>query len=214
MTISAEMFYSIRSPYSYLGLQLLDRLLPEQDREIVINIRPVLPIAARMPEMFKRANRMAIPYLEHDSRRAAEKLGIAFRVWPHPDPIVQNMKTLEIAQDQPYIHPLTRRMQYACQEGKGYAYALEVSRLLWDGETDDWDKGDHLADVAASVGINPSEMESSIIDNAAELDAAIDANQQALAAAGHWGVPTIVYKGEPFFGHDRVETFLWRVAQL
>ncbi len=33
----------------------------------------------------------------------------------------------------------------------------------------------------------------------------IDANQQSLAAVGHWGVPTIEYNSEPFFGHDRVE---------
>ena len=30
---------------------------------------------------------------------------------------------------------------------------------------------------------------------------------------GTGGVPTIVYNGEPFFGHDRVETLLWRIAQ-
>jgi len=30
------------------------------------------------------------------------------------------------------------------------------------------------------------------------------ANQDALKAAGHWGVPTLVFDGEPFFGQDRI----------
>jgi 2-hydroxychromene-2-carboxylate isomerase len=51
------------------------------------------------------------------------------------------------------------------------------------------------------------------VAGAAAYDAAIDANQQSLAAVGHWGVPTIEYNGEPFVGLDRVDTFLWRVAQ-
>ena len=28
--------------------------------------------------------------------------------------------------------------------------------------------------------------------------------QQALEDAGHWGVPTLVFDGEPFFGQDRI----------
>jgi 2-hydroxychromene-2-carboxylate isomerase len=207
------MYYSIRSPYSYLGIQRLEKLLPLQDLDITINIRPVLPIAARMPQAFKRANPLAIPYLEHDSRRVAEQLGINFRIWPHPDPIVQNMETLEIARDQPYIYPLTRRLQYACEQGVGYSYTLKLATLLWDGTTDDWDQGDHLQKVAQSVGLSFSDMELAIVDKADTYDAATEFNQQALASAGHWGVPTIVFDGEPFFGQDRVETFLWRVGQ-
>ena len=34
----------------------------------------------------------------------------------------------------------------------------------------------------------------------------IEANQASLEAAGHWGVPTMVFQGEPFFGQDRIDT--------
>ena len=37
------------------------------------------------------------------------------------------------------------------------------------------------------------------------LDRTIADNEAALEAAGHWGVPTLVYKSEPFFGQDRLE---------
>ena len=46
-----------------------------------------------------------------------------------------------------------------------------------------------------------------------ELDAEIADNQAALEAAGHWGVPTLVFDGEPFFGQDRIELAVWRMKQ-
>jgi 2-hydroxychromene-2-carboxylate isomerase len=48
---------------------------------------------------------------------------------------------------------------------------------------------------------------------AEELDAEIADNQKALEAAGHWGVPTLVFEGEPFFGQDRIELAVWRMQQ-
>ena len=42
---------------------------------------------------------------------------------------------------------------------------------------------------------------------------AIEENQQALEAAGHWGVPTMVFNGEPFFGQDRIDLLIWRLQQ-
>lgn len=45
------------------------------------------------------------------------------------------------------------------------------------------------------------------------LDAEIAANQQALEDAGHWGVPTLVFDGEPFFGQDRIAIARWRMEQ-
>lgn len=41
----------------------------------------------------------------------------------------------------------------------------------------------------------------------------VERNHQALDAAGHWGVPTMVVRGEPFFGQDRIETLRWRLDQ-
>ena len=42
---------------------------------------------------------------------------------------------------------------------------------------------------------------------------ALAANQVALEIAGHWGVPTLVVDGEPFFGQDRIEMAKWRMEQ-
>ena len=46
-----------------------------------------------------------------------------------------------------------------------------------------------------------------------DFSADIEANQAALEAAHHWGVPTCVYKGAPFFGEDRIETLRWALTK-
>lgn len=212
MNAIADLYYSIRSPYSYIGIKRLEQLLPKQPIQIDISLRPVMPIAVRRPELFKSANPVAIRYLESDSRRAAEQHGIDFRVWPVPDPIVQDMDTLEIFRDQPYIYRLTRLMQYAVEQGVGYSFTLKLATKIWDGETNNWHTGDHLSQVAKAVGLSLKDMDAAIASDPDKYDSAILANQESLSAAGHWGVPTIVYDGEPFFGQDRIDTFLWRVA--
>jgi 2-hydroxychromene-2-carboxylate isomerase len=56
-------------------------------------------------------------------------------------------------------------------------------------------------------------LETAIADDPGPYDALIKRNESDLAAAGHWGVPTFVFKGEPFFGQDRIDTLLWRLEQ-
>ena len=46
-----------------------------------------------------------------------------------------------------------------------------------------------------------------------KYEAIIQANQKAHADAGHWGVPTMVFEGEPFFGQDRLDVLLWRLKK-
>jgi len=45
------------------------------------------------------------------------------------------------------------------------------------------------------------------------LDAVIAGNQADHEQAGHWGVPTCAYQGEPFFGQDRLDVLLWRLKK-
>jgi len=44
-------------------------------------------------------------------------------------------------------------------------------------------------------------------------EAIIAANEAAQNAAGHWGVPLMVFEGEPFFGQDRLNHLMWRMEQ-
>jgi 2-hydroxychromene-2-carboxylate isomerase len=143
--------------------------------------------------------------------RIAEQLGIPF-AWPSPDPVVQEWPSRRVAAEQPYIHRLVRLGALAARRGRGLEFVDEVSRLLWGG-TAGWNEGAHLAEAAARAGCDLAEMDVAIAREAATLDAEIEGNQRDLEAAGHWGVPTMVFQGEPFFGQDRIDLLVWRLRQ-
>jgi adenylate cyclase len=42
-------------------------------------------------------------------------------------------------------------------------------------------------------------------------EACLTENNLALRVAWHWGVPTMVFEGEPFFGQDRFDMLFWRM---
>ncbi len=210
MTLSVDVFWSFRSPYSYLATPQLIALQAEYDLEVVV--RPVLPIAVRIEGFFKRVNPLWPPYLARDIFRLAQMQGTPVR-WPRPDPIVMDIASGEVPVDQPYIYRVTRMGQAAAEAGKGLAYISEVGSLIWSGSTDNWHEGDHLAKAAERAGLDPEALEATARDEAERLDAAIAANQAALESAGHWGVPTMVFDGEPFFGQDRIDVLVWRMKQ-
>lgn len=208
MNFSVDVFWSFRSPYCYFAL---DRLLEiHRTYRAAIVIRPVYPIAIRDPGFFKRTSPLYRPYHTLDSKRVADYLGIPFRR-PVPDPVVQDPLTFEFAEAQPYIHRITRLGAAAQMAGKSIDFIDRVSRLLWDGSTDNWHQGDHLDRALTGAGLDAGTVNADVEANPGKYDAQIEANQRAHEAAGHWGVPAMVFNGEPFYGQDRVDMLLWRM---
>ena len=185
-TLSFDLFWSMRSPYCYLAL---DRLIEmQQYYHVEINLRIVYPIAIRDPDFFKtRASKHYRPYLLMDTARLAEYYEIPFRR-PIPDPVVQDLATSEISQQQPYIYSLTRLATLAVIKGKGLEFLDQVARLLWDGQTDNWDQDRHLTDAINRAGLDSTDMMDLVSANAKSLDGFIFANQEAQVAAGHGNV--------------------------
>jgi 2-hydroxychromene-2-carboxylate isomerase len=205
-----EVFWSFRSPYSYLATPRLRELGRTCDVEL--RVRPVLPIAVRIEGFFQSVNPLWPPYLLRDVARLAEFLGMTI-AWPRPDPIVQDFTTREVAREQPYIYRLTRLGCAAAERGRGIEFIDEVSRIIWDGTVEGWNEGDHLARASARAGLELAELDADAAARAAHYDRVIEANQQALNDAGHWGVPTMVFEDEPFFGQDRIDLLRWRLEQ-
>jgi len=210
MTLNADLFFSFRSPYSYLAVGRYRAMAAKYDLEITL--RTVLPIAIRDPGILFSGSPNVGRYIFIDAARSAQMLGMPFR-WPRPDPVVQNLATREIAREQPYIHGICRLGQVATRRGKGLDFVAEVAPLIWSGTVDNWHEGDHLAGAAARAGLDFAELEAEAAHDAVTLDEEIAANQAALEAAGHWGVPTLVFEGEPFFGQDRIAMAKWRMEQ-
>ena len=126
---SMDVYWSFRSPYSYLATPELTKLSDEYDVEI--NLRVVLPIAIRAKSaLFNKSNRKPALYIVMDSVRRAEFLGMPMHFPPVPDPVTQNYETLEVAEDQPLIMRLAKLGVEAQRRGKGLAFAKEVSHLV------------------------------------------------------------------------------------
>ncbi len=208
MDAVVDLFWSFRSPYSYLAVPGAIRL--EEDFRVKVAFRPVLPLAVRDPSFFSPDNVKRAKYIIVDWPRRAEMLGVP-HAWPSPDPIVQDMKNFKIADEQPYIYRLTYLGVEAERRGRGLPFAQEVSRLIFGG-TREWHLGEHLAQAAQRAGLELAAMDAAIADPASHR-ARVEENQKALAEAGHWGVPTFVFSGEPFFGEDRIETLRWRLGK-
>lgn len=209
MTLEYDLFWSFRSPYSYLATPRLLEI--ERDYDVRCNVRPVYPIAVRIKGFFKQVNPMWPPYLIKDTVRIAEMLGLPY-AWPSPDPIVMDLASGEVPTEQPYIHRLTRLGVAAAEAGHGLSFLREVSALTFGGVRD-WDKGDHLKGAAARAGLDLAELDRLIEANPERYEAAIVANEAAQKAAGHWGVPLMVFEGEPFFGQDRIDHLVWRMKK-
>jgi 2-hydroxychromene-2-carboxylate isomerase len=211
MTLSVDVFWSFRSPYSYLVTSRLVGLA--RDYDIVVDLRFVYPLAIRQADFFDRVNPLWPAYLMRDTQRVAESLGLPYR-WPRPDPVVQSLEggRLRTAETQPYIHRLTRLGVAAGEQGHGLAFADEASKLVFGG-VENWHEGSHLAEAASRAGVDLATLDAAVSQAPERYDARIEQNQKDHAAAGHWGVPTMVFQGEPFFGQDRFDLLVWRLQQ-
>ena len=207
-----NVFWSFRSPRSYLATKRLREW--QEQYQLKVNLRAVYPIAIRTPEFFDQVQPQWFKYFVTDVRRVAEFLGLPF-AQARPDPVNQTVNQQgrrQTGAEQPYIYRLTRLGALAEEQGRGIEFADEVSSLIWGG-TNGWDQGDLLAQAVAKTGLNLAEMDQAIITEAQRLDSIIETNQSDLDLSGHWGVPTCTFKGEPFFGQDRLDVLLWRLQK-
>jgi 2-hydroxychromene-2-carboxylate isomerase len=207
---SVDVFWSYRSPYCYL---MLDRLLEiSKNFDVSINIRPLYPMAVRNPNFFKEINPKYRKYHLRDSQRIADYYKIPYRR-PIPDPIIQNMETNEIAAEQPHIRHITLLGAAAQTQGASLAFTDKVSRILWDGSVDGWDLGTHLVDAIEAAGLNGRALVADVNVDPDRFDAVISENQAAHDASDHWGAPLMIFRGETFYGQDRIDILLWRMMQ-
>jgi len=208
MTASIDLYWSFRSPYSFLATKRIREI--EAERDVKFNLKIVMPLAIRDPKFFDIRGPSWLGYVMRDIFRLAQMSGQTIAP-PNPDPIIQDMATASIAAEQPYIWRLSRLGVAASDSGKGLAFIDEVSKVIWGGQP--WTEGTILADAVDRAGLSLLELEKTITPNADALDTRIAQHDTELRAAGHWGVPTSVYKGEPFFGQDRLDVLLWRLDQ-
>lgn len=203
-----EIYWSFRSPYSYLAIDRLAAI--KRDYDIDVDFRPVRPLAMREPDFFKRGRKQFLPYLLKDVPREAERLGIPFGL-PDPDPIRMDMASGKVDPDQPIMTMLMDLAIAATQAGAGVEFARAVGRSIWGGKKG-WHEEDALGETLRKACLDLSDLKQWAADNQAAIEETI-ARNEAAQLQHHWGVPLAALDGEPFFGQDRIDSLIWRLDQ-
>jgi len=221
--LEVDVYWSMRSPYSYLALNRLVWL--NSNYNVNVNIRPVLPVAVRSTKGGKgKAGGLfgiqyKVPDALWDAPRQGQYLGVPFK-YAVPDPIWQtyypphskNWQYVHPPEKQPYIHWLTRLACYASQQGKALEYVNQVSTLIWGGHVEHWPA--HVKERFNRIeGLNYNKAIKYIKKNPEKVDKCWIENAEGMARTGHGGVPLMVFQNEPFFGGDRFDQFVYRLRQ-
>ncbi len=201
-----DLYFSYRSPYSYL---ILPRMLKLKEKyDIEINFKVVYPIAIRMPEWFEGKNFFTFFFFKMiDMRLQAKKLGIPFTSKLKPDPIRQNIMTGKISSHQPYIFDICHLGQMAQMKGVGMEFAFEVSSLIFGG-VENWNTDENLSEAAKKVGLDLNQLRESVNVHEEEIIEQIKQNQVDQLNAGHHGVPLTVIGDKHYFGQDQFDKIM------
>ncbi len=176
-----EFFFSFRSPYSYLAAE---RVFALADRwQLQVRYRGVAPMVSRGIAL-PRAKQL---YILRDAAREARRLGIPFG--PLHDPLGAGARNcLGIA-------------ELASASGRAREFVTVSSRAIWS-QAADVSKPRVLRRLCAAAGLDWMQCQQALADP--QWLRRCERNAQRLRAAGHWGVPTMIFAGEVFWGQDRI----------
>jgi len=176
-----DVFFSIRSPYSYLGLERA--ILLAKAWNIPLQLRPVLPMVMRgqsVPDAKKW-------YIFHDTKREADKLGIPYGFVADPlGPGVERCYAL---------------FEYARSQGLEIEYMLSYARAVnAEGIRSETDAG--LKVIVERAGLEWQKAETLLNDQGWREWAEV--NRKAMYDCGLWGVPSFRYGTFSCWGQDRL----------
>ena len=218
--LKVDVFYSMRSPYSYLALFRLAYL--HSNYNVDVNIRVIFPVAVRTRHKGGKGGSgrwYFFGYSTHDMPRTGLYEGIPFR-FANPDPILQDHNPqgecsglVAPMEKQPYIAWLVRLGSAAELAGKALEYCLAVSPLIWGARAKVGEWPLHVEAAVNSIGMDYDATIKDIQANPEKYDAVWSKNADDFQMTGQGGVPTMAFGGEPFFGQDRFNQLFWRLRQ-
>lgn len=176
-----ELFFSFRSPYSYLALDRVYRLARHYG--LALKIRPVLPMVMRGLAVPK-AKRF---YILTDAAREAHRAHVPFgKVC---DPVGAG------------VERCMALWPYAEKREKLSDFVFNAATAIWSQGVDvASDKG--LRAVVEETGLDWTTAQKYLADDSWRSQA--DANREEMMAAGNWGVPSLRYQDTMLWGQDRI----------
>jgi 2-hydroxychromene-2-carboxylate isomerase len=189
MTQSAEFFFDVGSPASYLAWTQLPTLCAQAGANLVY--RPML--LGGVFQATGNASPAMVPakglYMAHDLARFAQRYGVAFRMNPHfPVNTLQWMRGIV---------------------GMQLRDPARLETLLNAVFSALWVQGANLNDATVSAatlldaGFDPAEVHGLVNDT--DIKVALKANTEEAVARGVFGAPTVFVDGVMYFGQDRLD---------
>lgn len=185
-----ELWFSFRSPYSYLAIAQIGAIV--RDLDVDLRLRPVLPLVERGAQM----PRMKTMYIAKDAHREAQRLGIPFG--NIADPLGAGARNAVAI------------MRAANAAGQGLAFAESAMRGVW-AEALDLASYVDLRTIVERAGLGWDAARAALADEAWKTDAADAAAD--LNAAGLWGVPSFRIGDYTTWGQDRLPYIVDRVRE-
>ena len=182
-----EMFYSFRSPYSYVALQ---RTFDIADAfGLKLEVRPVLPMVMRGMAVPKKK----LLYIAKDACREAERLSIPFGKMF--DPVGRGAERCIAA------------FYYAKTQGRERDFLLAAGNAIW-AEGIDVAEDEGMEHVAERSGLFWPEVKGAMTLN--DWRSTAEENRKSMTEAGVWGVPSFVIGETALWGQDRD----WLLARM
>ena len=186
-----DYYFATNSPWTYLGH---DRFVALANRHgASVNVYPidlgkVLPVSGGLPLAKRAPQRQAYRLVELE--RWSKHLGIPLNLQP---------KHVGAATDVP-----ARFVLAAAEHGAAPALAMAggVLRARWAEEVDAGDEGT-LVGVANRLGLDGAALAKRAASDG--IDARYDELTQRAIDAQVFGAPWYVYRGEPYWGQDRLD---------
>jgi 2-hydroxychromene-2-carboxylate isomerase len=179
--LSCELWFSFRSPYSYLVIEQIEEILAPYGVPLVM--KPILPMAMRglpMPSVKRMYNVL-------DAKREADRLGIAFG--EVCDPL------------GPGIHNCLAIAHWAAGRGQLPAFARSAMRGIWS-EARDVTAYVDLREIVERAGLPWSEARAAL--DSPDSAKAAQTYAAELAVYNLWGVPSIRCGDFIAWGQDRL----------
>lgn len=186
-----EMFYSFRSPYSYLALKSTFAIA--QAFGLRLEVRPVLPMVARGVALPKSK----LLYIVQDANREARRRNIPFgRI---ADPAGEGAERCIAA------------FYYAKSQKRHYDFLMEAGKATF-AEAIDVATDEGMQIVAERAGLFWPELLEGLKDEEWRHEA--KKNRELLSEAGAWGVPVLKLGSAVFWGQDRDWLLANHIADL
>ena len=175
-----EMFYSFRSPYAYLALTRIFKIVDAFG--LKLEVRPVLPMVMRGLSVPKSK----LIYIAHDANREAARLEVPFG--NIADSLGEGAERCIAA------------FYYAQDQGKGRNFLYIVGQAIWSKGIDvATDEGMQI--VAKRAGLFWPDLKEALDDD--DWRSNVEANREALTEIGLWGVPSFKIGEVALWGQDR-----------